>query len=410
MITTYAEAVAWLRGDDAPPPDPDEMTIPGLPNMLPADFDGWSMADSSGQTVAHVAAEMGGFAGGGLPDTFTDWHLTDNAGRTVAEAAWERDDAKQWCIEHIPSIRLDMSDSSGWTVAHEVASYGIGSYEAAEAASAGSYAQLPADFNGWDMANSNGWTVAHSAASSGSLPAEFTQWSMADKDGTTVAHVAWDMSYDRTEAEWDIDGMLKSFSHWDLADNNGWTVAHEATKHGVVVPEEAIKAILDKGKTSEKRLLLIKENYPELYNESVVVSSLNKPISAEHGKHKIELVEVTAGIACVVYEGNAKHNIELEHKVTETSKEPYYMGKYVSNDGISTAVKITKEDNFMSGDRLRVEYLTKSAEGLAKVDGGVIKVPLEMSKSSENVLAKMQNDMNINLTRPAKKIDTCLMM
>jgi hypothetical protein len=99
---------------------------------LPANFNRWELADSSGWTIAHEGALHGC-----LPYDFDQW---------------------------------DMVNIYGWTVAHSAAGKG----------------GLPEGFDKYWMTDKSGTTVAHYAAAFGHLPADFNLWGMTNSQEVTV--------------------------------------------------------------------------------------------------------------------------------------------------------------------------------------------------------------------------------
>ena len=212
-MKTYKEAIEYIKEY----------------GCLPEDFTQWELANSSGWTVAHVAASRGN-----LPEGFTQWDLANKWGSTVAHWA-----AK---CRHLPEDfdQWDLVNNEGRTVAHVYIQF---------------YEQLP--YEGIDLTKvtNDGSTIAHAAAYYGCLPKGFNQWDLADNKGKTIV----DYFVNRHSAsvpEWfDQWGVIvedpvynkpitighflarqkrlpEGFSQWELADNNGWTIAHEAARVG----------------------------------------------------------------------------------------------------------------------------------------------------------------------------------
>ena len=79
---------------------------------------------------------------------------------------------------------------------------------------------LPPEFDQWDLSNESGWSVAHVAASEDHLPTDFDRWGIANVAGCAVAHVQA------------IHGLARwGFERWDMSDKYGWSVAHSAAWH-----------------------------------------------------------------------------------------------------------------------------------------------------------------------------------
>jgi hypothetical protein len=99
---------------------------------LPVDFDRWDIADSTGWSIAHVAARHGVFL------------------NSLAQ--------------------LELADENGWTVAHVAVQY----------------SHLPDNFVQWDLHSPSGWTVAHEAMMHEKLPDNFNRWGLPDGKGLPV--------------------------------------------------------------------------------------------------------------------------------------------------------------------------------------------------------------------------------
>ena len=81
-MSTNSNSPRHSRGVPAGNTSPADPWAAAREGALPSGFDGWTLADERGRTVAHTAAFHGH-----LPAGFDRWDLADKDGWTVAHAA-----------------------------------------------------------------------------------------------------------------------------------------------------------------------------------------------------------------------------------------------------------------------------------------------------------------------------------